>query len=107
MGNALTNELVEMISCFDEAKKDLTEMLEWQDSVKGRKSNLSKLNAMHKSVILKGWKARIHPVKKLISDARKMSNALVESINDSLLKLNLISSCPEDFLPNVESLLKN
>lgn len=96
-----------MISYFDEVNNDLNETLEWKESVEGRNFDFPKIHAMHKSIILKGWKTHIWSVKKLASDASEMSNALVESINDYILESNLISSCPQDSMLDVEILRCN
>jgi len=62
---------------------------------------------MQKLIILKGWKSLIQSVENHISDVWKMSNAMVESINDSLLESNLIYNCLGYSLLDIESLHGN
>lgn len=101
LGNTFTDELVDTITYYDETKRDLNELLKWKNSVEGKKFDFPKIDEMQKSIIFKGWKAKIRLVKKLINDARELSNSIVEYINDSLLESNLIPNRLEDSLLDV------
>lgn len=75
---------------FNDLNTKISKFIKWQESEKGKKSNLPDIQETHKDILFTNWDASIKQVELAVARVARVSKNIIKELNHTLFTTNLM-----------------